>query len=149
VQIEKRCSQRRPGAFLFCILTAFILCGSALAKDPPGSYPETGKVIDKGMNPHVNNFVRVANGSVSGTSTSSTSFTHIYRVETAQRIFALDCLKYKAFKMKDCGGENGMQIGDVIHLRIEKGWAYVPLPGGKEDKLQILSDEAKPEDQPR
>ena len=102
-------------------------------------------MVGKGQNSHTyaSSFGSAPNGNVNMRSGELSS--HSYKVETATRVIELDCLKKGMFKYKDCGGEDGMQVGDVIHLRIEKGWAYIPLPGGKEDKLQVLNEEAKPE----
>jgi hypothetical protein len=143
VQIERRCGKYKLGAFLLCVLVAFILCGSALAKDKPGSYPETGKVVGKGQNSHTKTNSVGGNGNVNVGSREF--FSHSYKVETATRVLELDCQKHNMFKYKDCGGEDGMHIGDVIHLRIEKGWAYIALPDGKEDKQQVLNEEARAE----
>jgi len=51
---------------------------------------------------------------------------------------------------EECGGSKKLQVGDVIHFRIEKGQAYIPITrtdnSAAEEKLRILSTALKPDE---
>jgi hypothetical protein len=127
----------RRGTRMLSVLVLSILAFNvwpriALAKKQPKTYPEEAKVI--------------------GTSISQ-SFKYVYRVETNTRIYELECDKLprpglSTYNPRECGGAKKIQIGDVIHFRSEKGWAYIPItetdgiPG--EQRLRIHREELKP-----
>jgi len=50
----------------------------------------------------------------------------------------------------ECGGNKKLAIGDTIHFRVDKNFAYLQTDNGKEQKLRILSegtkDKGAPED---
>ena len=79
-----------------------------------------------------------------------TVYFHTYKVETDSRVYELDCEKRALVHNtgKECGGDQPLDIGSVLHFRIEKGDACIQLPDGKEQKLRVLSEDAKPEAKP-
>lgn len=124
-----------------------ILVGIAFAKKEPKTYPEEGKVIGVGTNGHT-----ADDHGFFATNKTVTKYSHTYKVQTEKEIVELDCGKipfYSNSKTGDeCGGDKPIKIGDVIHFRIENGWAYIPVTEaadqGKqsEQKLRILSENA-------
>ena len=133
-----------PLALFF--FTLFLLTASAAAKEPK-TYPESGKVIGIGQNEHTKSHPKTGNGMGGG---SYSVYSHTYKIETDTKIYELDCGKTPMFGTtgKECGGDKPMQIGDVIHFRVEKGTAHIALSNGSEQKLRILNEEAKPESKP-
>lgn len=131
----------------FALVSSFCICvfiGTALAKKVPKSYPQEGKVIGTGTTEHTD-----SSGSGGAQSTLS-HYSHVYTVETATEVFKLDCGKLPKFVWSstgaECGGSKKIQIGDVLHFRVQKGWVYIPLGDGQdasEQKLRILSEEMK------
>ena len=119
----------------------------AMAEKEPKTYPESGKVIGIGQSEHTKNHPQTGNGMGGG---SYSVYSHTYKIETDTKIYELDCGKTPMFGStgKECGGDKPMQIGDVIHFRVEKGTAHVALSNGSEQKLRILNEEAKPESKP-
>lgn len=73
---------------------------------------------------------------------------HLYRIETATRIFVLDCGTRFGFSGGECGGQKKIQIGDTVHFRAEKNSVYIPIQAGdghtSEQKLRIVAQELKP-----
>jgi hypothetical protein len=129
---KERC---KPSHYLLAlfILTVVVLSAAAAAKEPK-AYPESGKVIGIGQKEHT-------------TGNSGRAYSHTYKIETGTKIYELDCGKTPLFfgTGEECGGDKPLQIGDVIHFRVEKGSARIPLSDGSEEKLRILNEEAKPE----
>jgi len=129
-----------------------ILAGIALAKKEPKTYPEEGRVIGTGTTEHTrtNGSIFGSGGTTNGTVSSRSKYTHTYKVQTATKIFELDCGKEAVFHSTgaEClSGGKPIQVGDVIHFRMEKDSAYLPLPDqngaeGGEERLRILSAEA-------
>ncbi len=133
---------------LLIISLVSVLTGTSLAKKPPKTYPEEGKVIGTGSLEH---YVG--------------KFSHIYKVETATTLLVLDCGKVPAMfpgTGDECGGNHKIKIGDVIRFPIEKDWAYIPMMGNAPDdpydssnhnthqeqteqKLRILSQQLSPD----
>jgi hypothetical protein len=119
---------------LIPVLAAF--CGIALAEKGPKTYPEEGKIIGVGTKAYVG-----------GGGTHSALFPS-YKVETGTKMFELLC-----GSRGGCGGDKKLQIGDVIHFRLDQyhgtRCAYVEAPKGsdliREDRLLILSEELKPD----
>jgi hypothetical protein len=131
-------TRKLTGQFFVYILLA-ALPAIALAGGKEKSYPETGKIIGKGQTSHT---VYSGNGM---TAHSQERDTDTYKVETGTEILVLDCGKTSAFHMegKECGGDQPLTIGTELHFRIEKHKAIIPLSNGSEQKLEILSEEAK------
>ena len=130
----------------------FVLSQPALAKHPPKSYPESGKVIASGLNEHTKSHPAWGgqNGSPAHGGGTYSVYSHTYKIETDTKIFELDCGKTAMFHStgEGCGGDKKLEIGDAIHFRIEKDSFYIPLADGSEQKLRILSQELKPEPKP-
>ena len=122
-----------------------ILAGIAAAKNEPKTYPEEGRVIATGTMEHTRTS-GVTNGSVS----SFSKYTHTYKVQTATKIFELDCGKEAVFHStgEECfAGGKPIEVGDVLHFRIDKDSACIPILDQNgmqsgEEKLRILSAEA-------
>ena len=112
-------------------LAGVVLSHTAFAKAATKTYPEEGKVTGTGVN--------------------QVTRTRIYKVATDTRAYELDCGK-RPFLFSstpgECGGEKKIQIGDVIHFRIQKDRAYIQVPiaveSSGEQKLRIQREEAKP-----
>jgi len=124
--------------FLAGVLLA-LAHGAASADKKPKTYPETGKVVGLGTTPHTR-----GNGTV---------YSHTYKVETDTAMFLLDCgkLPFMTGTGGECGGDqHKIQLGDVIHFRIEKSDVYISAPdvsgasGSDEERLRIISQELKP-----
>jgi hypothetical protein len=112
------------------VLTLMILPGGAMAQGPK-AYPEEGKII--------------------GTAINQVTGTRTYKISTESKIYELDCGKHPMFSRTpgECGGDKKLQIGDLIHFRMEKSWAYLPVAttveSSGEQRLRILREEAKPQ----
>lgn len=115
---------------------------SVSADKKPKSYPEAGKVTGRGTTAH--------------TRGQGTVYSQTYKIETAKVIWLLDCgkLPFMSGTGGECGGEKKIQIGDVLHFRIEKDYAYIAAPdlsgaaGSEEEKLRIISQDLKPDAAP-
>ena len=147
----------RPGHNLMympvlSVVLVGILAGIAFAKKEPNTYPEEGRVIGTGTTEHTrtNGSIFGTGGTTNGSVSSRSKYTHTYKVQTATKVFELDCGKEAVFHSTgaEClSGGKPIQVGGVIHFRIEKDNAYLPLPDqngmqGEEEKLRILSAEA-------
>lgn len=127
------------GIFVFCVALLFmaLLPTIALAKDSDKTYPITGKIVGKGENGQV---VGTGNGQ------TATLHFHAYKIVTDSRVYVLEFDKRSFFSTtgKELGGHKPLDIGDTISFRIEKkDKAYVQLPDGKEEKVRLVSEEAK------
>jgi hypothetical protein len=125
---------------ILSLFACCILMGTALAKKPPKTYPEEGKVIGTGVLEHQVGI-----------------YSHSYTVETDVNIFLLDCDKRGGVfhhTGEECGGDKKIQVGDIIHFRVEKEWFYIPVTetnpdsdsGQKEqgeERLRVLRLELK------
>jgi len=133
---------------LSLLIFAFVMLSAVAVAKEAKTYPETGKVIGIGQNEHTKTHPKTGNNTGGG---SYSVYSHTYKIETDTRIYEVDCGKTPMFfgsTGKECGGDKPLQIGDVIHFRVEKGSAHIPLSDGSEQKLRILSEEAKPEAKP-
>jgi hypothetical protein len=135
-----------------------ILAGVAFAKKEPKTYPEEGRVIATGTTEHTRtsgSIFGAPGGATNGSVSSRSKYTHTYKVQTATKIFEMDCGKEAVFHSTgaEClAGGKPIQVGDVLHFRIDKDYAYIPLldqngtQSGEEktgeEKLRILSAEA-------
>ena len=78
-------------------------------------------------------------------------YAHTYTVVTKEKSYLLECSHKPVFGSmgEECGGSKKLQIGDVIHFRIDKNQAYIPITkvdnSTGEEKLHILSTALKPE----
>jgi hypothetical protein len=130
-----------------------ILAGTAFAKKEPKTYPEEGRVIATGTTEHTRtsgSIFGAPGGATNGSVSSRSKYTHTYKVQTATKLFEMDCGKEAVFHSTgaEClAGSKPIQVGDVLHFRIDKDYAYIPLVDqdgtqGDEEKLRILSAEA-------
>jgi hypothetical protein len=143
---KERC---KPSLYLTAlfIFTLVVLSGAAAAKEAK-TYPESGKIIGIGQNEHTKSHPGTGNNTGGGT---YSVYSHTYKIETDVKIYEVDCGKTPMFlgsTGQECGGDKPLQIGDVIHFRVEKGSAHIRLSNGSEQKLRILNEEAKPETKP-
>ena len=133
---------------IFVLLIAFIIFScivpeASAATKQPKTYPVEGKVIGVGTNQHA----------VSGGNNAVVNkYSHTYKLQTDTQILELDCGKVPILfgsTGAECGGKSKLQLGDVIHFRVEKTWAYIPItqddgtPG--EQKLRIINQELRPD----
>jgi len=119
----------------FCAVMVAGLTGNSFASKQPKTYPMEGKIVGTGIN--------------------QLERTRTYRVVTEARTYELDCGKHPELFSKtpgECGGQKKLQIGDVIHFRIENGKAYIPVPetieASGEQKMRILREELRPAAKP-
>ena len=120
----------RPGHNLMympvlSVVLVGILAGIAFAKKEPNTYPEEGRVIGTGTTEHTrtNGSIFGTGGTTNGSVSSRSKYTHTYKVQTATKVFELDCGKEAVFHSTgaEClSGGKPIQVGDVIHFRIEK-----------------------------
>jgi hypothetical protein len=133
---------RQPGTRAFAVLAVFVLALSVLsvtafANSEPKAYPEEGKIVATGLNEWVIN--------------SKHQYAHTYTVVTSAKSYLLECGHKPLFGSmgEECGGSKKLQIGDVIHFRIEKDRVYIPITKTgdsiAEEKLRILSTALKPD----
>jgi hypothetical protein len=133
---------RQPGIRAFAGLAVFILAlgmlsVTATASNEPRTYPEEGKIVATGLNEWVIN--------------SKHQYAHTYTVVTGTKSYLLECGHKPLFGSmgEECGGSKKLQIGDVIHFRIDKNQAYIPITktgnSVAEEKLHILSTALRPD----
>jgi len=111
-------------------LACVVLSQGAFAKAEPKTYPVEGKIVGTGVN--------------------SVTVTRTYKITTDTMSYEFDCGKHPVLFSRtpgECGGDKKLQIGDVIHFRLEKGKAYIPVdtatqPSG-EQRLRVLREELK------
>ena len=139
--------QRNLKRFVRCLPAAIVIflavmipVRTLLPKDQPKTYPEEGKIVGSGTTARA----------VAAGNTTRTVFTHTYKVATDTKIFELDCNKVPFITSTggECGGDKKLAIGDSIHFRIQKSWAYIPITDSgqpAEQKLRILSEELNPD----
>ena len=145
---------RTPMRVVVVLIAPLLLLSTALAKKAPKTYPEEGKIIATAVNElPVTTYTHT--GRQNGGSTvpvRSIRRTRIYTIQTATKTYELDCGKAPhmfSTKIVECGGDKKLEIGDTVHFRIEKGWAYIPAPEAadptQEQKLRVLNEELKTE----
>ena len=133
---------RQSGARAFAVLVVLILAlgplpANVFAKKEAKTYPEEGKIVATGLTEWVVN--------------SKHQYAHTYTVVTNAKSYLLECgHKPVCGSMgEECGGGKKLQIGDVIHFRIENDRAYIPITkidnSVSEEKLRILSTALKPD----
>jgi hypothetical protein len=133
---------RQPGTRALAVLGVFILAVgilsvTALANKEPRTYPEEGKILATGLTEWVVN--------------RQHQYAHTYTVVTNAKSYLLECGHKPLFGSmgEECGGSKKLQVGDVIHFRIDKNQAYIPITkidnSVAEEKLHILSTTLKPD----
>jgi hypothetical protein len=147
---------RSISAAIILILAPVVLAGTAFAKKEPKGYPEEGKIIATAVN-EVPFTTYQQTGGPNGATIPVRSIrrSRTYTVQTDTKTYELDCGKHPAMFSRtpgECGGDKKLQIGDAIHFRLEKGWAYIPVTeangGAVEQKLRVLNEELKRETEP-
>ena len=119
------------------VLVLGMLSASAFANKEPKSYPEEGKIVATGLTEWVIN--------------RQHQYAHTYTVVTSTKSYVLQCGHKPVFASmgEECGGSKKLQIGDVIHFRIENSQVYIPITkvdnSAGEEKLRILSTTLKPD----
>lgn len=145
------------------ILLLSIFTAAAVAKKEPKTYPEEGRVIGTGTTEHSHtsgSILGAPGGMTTGSVNSHSTYSHTYKIQTATKVYELDCGKKAIFQgihstEPEClAGGKPIKVGDVIHFRIDKDSAYIPQPNPdgtqSEEKLRILSEaEAPKENLPR
>lgn len=133
-----RCSRKPSSALLFVVVLALVMLSlTAFASKDPKPYPEAGKIVATGVTEWVIN--------------RQHQFAHTYTVVTDSRSYVLECSHKPIFGTmgEECGGSKKLQIGDIIHFRIDKNEAYIPITKTDdsvgEEKLHILSTALKPD----
>ena len=132
-----------PGTRALAALSVFVLAlstlsATAFANKEPKAYPEEGKIVATGVTEWVIN--------------RQHQYAHVYTVVTNTRSYLLECSHKPVFGTmgEECGGSKKLQIGDMIHFRIDKNQAYIPITkadnSAGEEKLHILSTALKPKD---
>lgn len=142
---------------------AFVRCsdGNAAAKKEPKTYPEEGTVVGTGTTEHAHTSGSVfgaPGGMTNGSVSSRSTYSHTYKVQTATKIYELDCGKKAVFQgfhstEPECLVDGKpIKVGDVIHFRINNDSAYIRQlnPDGtqSEEKLRILSEDEAPKQNP-
>jgi hypothetical protein len=146
-------SDNRKNVCIFAVLILSVLAvivpaGTVSAKKQPKTYPEEGKVIGKGLHEYT---VPIYTDKYAPTYIEK--YTHTYTVVTETRVYVLDCQEEPGLLEStgpDCGGDKKIQIGDLIHFRLDKEWAVIAVTGTDpqtdvrqdfEQKLRILNEE--------
>lgn len=128
-------SRRMQCAKHMVLLTVMLIAsGRAFASKEPKTYPEEGKIVGRGTKAYVS----IGHPSV---------MLPFYTVETDTKTFELIC-----GTRKGCGGDKKLDIGDVIHFRIDQKHgvrcAFIQAPKGgdasREEYLLIGNEELKP-----
>jgi hypothetical protein len=126
--------------WLSLILAISLLSVPGFANKEPKTYPEEGKIVATGRSEWVVN--------------SQHQHAHTYTVETDTKSYLLECGHKPVFGSmgEECGGSKKLQLGDVIHFRIEKDWVYIPInksgDSAGEEKLRVMSAALKPSRRP-
>jgi len=121
---------------LICFTVALGSPGCIQAKDAK-SYPEEGKIVATGLTEWVIN--------------RQHQYAHTYTVEAGNKRYVMECSHKPLFGTtgEECGGSKKLQIGDVIHFRMDNDRVFIPITkvdnSTGEEKLKILSTELKPE----
>jgi len=130
---------------------SLLLTAPALAGDNPKSYPEQGTITATGIN-QVPRQTTVAGPNGTSHSQRVIVITRTYTVQTQNKTYVLDCGKHPHLFSStpgECGGDKKLQVGDLIHFRIEKDNALIPAPEAsnpdQEQRLRILKQDLNSE----
>lgn len=124
---------------LSAVLTVALGSPKCIQAKDAKTYPEEGKIVATGLTEWVIN--------------RQHQYAHTYTVEAGGKRYVLECGHKPIFGTtgEECGGSKKLQIGDVIHFRMENDRVFIPITktdnSAGEEKLKILSTELKP-DQP-
>jgi hypothetical protein len=143
---------QRLGITTALILAQTIFAGAAFAKKQPKTYPETGKVTATAVNQVPFSTSQHVGGPNGGSTVPvrGVRISRTYTIETETKTYELDCGKHpRIFSSTpgECGGDKKIEIGDTVQFRLEKGWAYLPVPvtvePSGEQRLRVLNEELK------
>ena len=148
MQDDTRFGSRLPRATALLIFALVLILGIAFAKKEPKTYPVEGKVTVTAVNQVP--FTYSSSDGKTTTSHRGIARTRTYTIQTDAKTYELDCGKRPGIFSStpgECGGDKKIQIGDVIHFRVNKSWAYIPVTesgqSGLEQKLRILNEDLK------
>ena len=116
----------------FVLMLALTVPAYVLAKNSK-TYPDEGKIVATGHTEWVIN--------------RQHQYAHTYTVVANGKRYVLECGHKPLFGSmgEECGGSKKLQIGDVIHFRMENDRVYIPITkldnSTGEEKLRILSTE--------
>jgi hypothetical protein len=128
---------RTIAPFAVFILALSLLPLAAFANKDTKGYPEEGKIVATGLTEWVIN--------------NQHQHAHTYTVVSNGKSYLLECGHKPVFGSmgEECGGKKKLQIGDVIHFRIDKEKVYISIiksdDTAGEEKLIVLSTELKPD----
>jgi hypothetical protein len=125
------------------ILALGLLSATVFANKQTKTYPEVGKIVATAI---TEQDVRDEHYTA-----------HTYTLVTESKSYLLECgFPWVGTRGRECGGSKKLQIGDVIHFRIEKDRVYIPITKSDnsvgEEKLRILSTSLRadaPPDKPQ
>ena len=126
---------------LLCCLT-----GSTLAFGGDKQYPLEGKVVAVGTTRELTGggSTPVVNGTGGGAASGFTAVRRTYTVKSPDRVYVLECPYwmngFHIHSPSECGESKYLAIGDHIHFRMAKHYAYMQTDKGKEQKLSVLSE---------
>ncbi len=113
-------------------LAAILLPTYASGGENEKQYPIQGKVT-----------ARAITSDIFGGKDVTTTKHRVYTVQTSNRTYVLECEYWlngiHIHSARECGGSKAIQLGDLLHFRIENDYAYVQTDKG-EDRLDILSE---------
>jgi hypothetical protein len=132
----KRGKLFRLGFWVLCIALLCCLAYSIAAFAGERDYPLQGSVVALGTTQEM-----IGGG---GPGPVSTMLHRTYTVKSSTKVYVLECPNwmngFHIHSPSECGGSKKIEIGDVIHFRVAKTYAYIPADKGKEEKLHILSE---------
>lgn len=142
--IEKEKRARLWWSGRHVVLLCCLAC-STLAFGGDKQYPLEAKVVALGTQQTADGAPSLINGAGGGT--VSTVVRRTYTVKSVDRVYVLECPYWMSgfhiHSPSECGGKKYIAIGDVIHFRRVKNYAYMQTDKGKEQKLSILSEAAR------
>jgi hypothetical protein len=139
--LELPLATNKRGTLAIPVLAVFLLAltllsATSFANKDPKSYPEEGKIMATGLSEWVSN--------------SKHQHAHTYTVVSGAKSYLLECSHKPVFGSmgEECGGTKKLQIGDVIHFRIEKDHVFIPISkpdnSAAEERLLIMSTALNP-----
>lgn len=139
---------KRARLWALAPLVPLLCCSawSALAWGGEKQHPLEGKVIALGT---TNEMVGggsspVVNGTGGGSAAPMAMVHRTYTIKTPTRVYVLECPYwmngFHIHSARECGGSKTIAIGDVVHFRMAKSYAYIPTDNGREQKLSVLSE---------